>query len=125
MVSKMADLLTEWVFESDLVSKMADLLTEKGVRRARWGHLTRRDTEGLPQLGSRNGRPAEIRAGARREGAEGRSNPGGSKLRRAKNAARRTGSRGRPNIWPASVPLALIYRILGPGAKPSRHSRGT
>ena len=27
-VSKLADLLTEWVFECDLVSKMADLLTE-------------------------------------------------------------------------------------------------
>ena len=34
-VSKSAVLLTELVFESDLVSKMADLLTEKGVRRAR------------------------------------------------------------------------------------------
>ena len=26
---------------------------------------------------------------------------------------------------PASEPLALLYRILGPGARPSRHSRGT
>ena len=34
-VSKSAVLLTEWVFEGDLVSKMADLLTEKGIRRAR------------------------------------------------------------------------------------------
>ena len=35
LVSKMADLLTEWVFEGDLVSKMADLLTEKGAERGR------------------------------------------------------------------------------------------
>ena len=35
LVSKMADLLTEWGSESDLVSKMAYLLTDKGVRRAR------------------------------------------------------------------------------------------
>ena len=35
LVSKMAVLLTEWAFEGDLVSKMAVLLTDKGVRRAR------------------------------------------------------------------------------------------
>ena len=35
MVSKTAVLLTEWVFEGDLVSKMADLLTEKGAERGR------------------------------------------------------------------------------------------
>ena len=34
-VSKSAVLLTELVFESDLVSKTPYLLTEKGVRRAR------------------------------------------------------------------------------------------
>ncbi len=39
MVSKTAVLLTEWVFEGDLVSKMADLLTEKGVRCATTGLL--------------------------------------------------------------------------------------
>jgi hypothetical protein len=35
LVSKTPYLLTEWVFEGDLVSKMPHLLTEKGVRRAR------------------------------------------------------------------------------------------
>jgi hypothetical protein len=35
LVSKMPHLLTEWVFEGDLVSKMADLLTEKGAERGR------------------------------------------------------------------------------------------
>ena len=59
LVSKMPDLLTEWVFEGDLVSKMPNLLTEKGVRRAGWSHLTRRGTEGLPQLESRIVRPTE------------------------------------------------------------------
>jgi hypothetical protein len=38
-VSKSADLLTEWVFEGDLVSKMADLLTEKDIRCATTGLL--------------------------------------------------------------------------------------
>ena len=36
MVSKTAVLLTELVFEGDLVSKMADLLTEKGAERGRY-----------------------------------------------------------------------------------------
>jgi len=39
LVSKMPHLLTEWVFEGDLVSKMADLLTEKGIRCATTGLL--------------------------------------------------------------------------------------
>ena len=51
LVSKMPNLLTEWVSESDLVSKMADLLTEKGVRRERWSHIAWRGAEGLPRFG--------------------------------------------------------------------------
>ncbi len=39
LVSKMPHLLTEWVFEGDLVSKMADLLTGKNIRCATTGLL--------------------------------------------------------------------------------------
>ena len=74
LVSKMAVLLTEWAFEGDLVSKMAVLLTDKGVRRARCDFMPHNmNTLNVP---------------------EGRSNPSGSKSRRAKKRSEGTGSRG-------------------------------
>ena len=45
-VSKSAVLLTECVFEGDLVSKMADLLTEKGIGRATREGIAGRSGEG-------------------------------------------------------------------------------
>ena len=50
---------------------------------------------------------------------------GESKTRRAKNAARGTGSRGgRSSSACHCEPTVLLWRILCPGARPSRHSRG-
>ena len=50
----------------------------------------------------------------REQDAKGRKRSEGGLVRVAAEAVR-----------PASEPLALLYRILGPGPRPSRHSRGT
>ena len=69
MVSKTAVLLTEWVFEGDLVSKMADLLTElvfvrdlvskKAVLLTEWGvesNLVSKMADLLTEKGAERGR---------------------------------------------------------------------
>ena len=145
LVSKMPDLLTELVFESDLVSKMADLLTKKGFRRARCAFM-RHNMNALngPEVAARE-RERAARAedgsnqgGAKLRGAKCRSNPSGSKTRRGRRlqqgaVARREGPKTQQGglvrvaaepFRPASDPSALLYRILCPGARPSRHSRG-
>ena len=72
------------------------------------------ETDGLPRFG-------------RERAAKGRRSQqwNGSKLRRAQNAARGLVRVAAEPFRPASEPLALLYRILGPGTRPSRHSRGT
>ena len=148
LVSKTPHLLTELVSETDLVSKMPHLLTEKGVRgagcdfmphnmnalnvpegrsnpseskmrRARGSQQPEREQDAKGQRSQQPEREQDakgqrVAARRREEVAEGPKTQRGGLVRVAAEAFR-----------PASEPLALLYRILGPGTRPSRHSRGT